>query len=80
MQTLFDDWIAARINEYGFLENHDFLITLSKTPNGGRPSQDFIKLHKKIELSKTGQMGIEYYITLDMAKNSVGWQPAQDSV
>ena len=31
-------------------------------------NQDFIKLHKKMELSKTGQMGIEYYITLDMAK------------
>ena len=31
-------------------------------------NQDFIKLHKKMELSKTGQMGIEYHITLDMAK------------
>ena len=31
-------------------------------------NQDFIKLHKKMELSKTGQMGIEYYIALDMAK------------
>ena len=31
-------------------------------------NQDFVKLHKKMELSKTGQMGIEYYITLDMAK------------
>ena len=31
-------------------------------------NQDFIKLHKKMELSKTGQMGIDYYITLDMAK------------
>ena len=31
-------------------------------------NQDFIKLHKKMELSKTGQMSIEYYITLDMAK------------
>lgn len=31
-------------------------------------NQDFIKLHKKMELSKTGQMSIEYFITLDMAK------------
>ena len=31
-------------------------------------NQDFIKLHKKMELSKTGQMGIDYHITLDMAK------------
>ena len=31
-------------------------------------NQDFIKLHKKMELSKTGQIGIEYQISLDMAK------------
>ena len=31
-------------------------------------NQDFIKLHKKMELSKTGQVAIDYYITLDMAK------------
>lgn len=31
-------------------------------------NQDFIKLHKKMELSKTGQMGIDYHITLNMAK------------
>ena len=45
----FANWIKNRIEKYGFIENHDFLITLSKTPNGGRPA-------------------IEYYITLDMAK------------
>ena len=31
-------------------------------------NQDYIMLHKKMELSKTGQMGVEYHITLDMAK------------
>ena len=31
-------------------------------------NQDFIKLHKKVELSKTGQIGIDYHITIDMAK------------
>ena len=31
-------------------------------------NQDFVKLHKKVELSKTGQVAIEYFITLDMAK------------
>ena len=30
---------------------------------------DFEKLHKKVELSKTGQTKIEYIITLDSAKN-----------
>ena len=51
VRTRFNGWIATRINEYGFIEN-----------------QDFVKLHKKMELSKTGQMGIDYYIQLDMAK------------
>ena len=31
-------------------------------------NQDFIKLHKKMELSKTGQMGIEYFVSVGMAK------------
>ncbi|HNX81947.1 MAG TPA: antA/AntB antirepressor family protein [Candidatus Omnitrophota bacterium] len=29
---------------------------------------DFVKIHKKMELSQTGQNGIEYHISLDMAK------------
>ena len=39
----FSTWIKNRIEQYGFVEN-----------------QDFIKLHKKMELSKTGQIGIDY--------------------
>ena len=31
-------------------------------------NQDFVKIHKKMELSATGQNAIEYHITLDMAK------------
>ena len=31
-------------------------------------NQDFIKLHKKMELSKTGQVAIEYYVSVGMAK------------
>ena len=37
----FADWIKNRIEKYGFIENQDFLITLSKAPNGGRPSQEY---------------------------------------
>lgn len=29
---------------------------------------DFIKLHKKMELSKTGQVGVEYILSTDIAK------------
>ena len=31
-------------------------------------NQDFIKLHKKMELSKTGQVAIEYFVSVGMAK------------
>lgn len=31
-------------------------------------NQDFTKLHKKMKLSRTGQTGTEYHITIDMAK------------
>ncbi|WP_022708925.1 antA/AntB antirepressor family protein [Bartonella bovis] len=47
----FNDWIAHRIKEYGFLENKDFVsfIQILVKPKSGRPS-------------------MEYYLTLDMAK------------
>ena len=37
----FSTWIKNRIEKYGFAENVDFLIILSKTPTGGRPSQEY---------------------------------------
>ena len=54
-----------------FLGNGDMFANRIKNrieKYGFVENQDFIKLHKKMELSKTGQMGIDYYITLDMAK------------
>lgn len=51
----FADWIKERIEAYGFVEGHDFVVLqevfpeIGKNPKGGRPAK-------------------EYYITLDMAK------------
>lgn len=47
----FSTWIKNRIEKYGFLENHDYLVHnfVEQTPSGSK--------HK-----------IEYYTTLDMAK------------
>ena len=56
---------------HAFLESKQDFSTWIKNrieKYGFVENQDFIKLHKKMELSKTGQMGIEYYISLDMAK------------
>ena len=33
----FSTWVKNRIEKYGFVENVDFSIILSKTPTGGRP-------------------------------------------
>ena len=56
---------------HAFLESKQDFSTWIKNrieKYGFVENQDFIKLHKKMELSKTGQMGIDYHITLDMAK------------
>ena len=47
----FSTWIKNRVEQYGFVEN-----------------QDFILLHKKMEQVSGAKHLIEYYITLDMAK------------
>ena len=40
-QTRFNDWIAARITDYDFVENQDFVsfTESSVKPQGGRPRQ-----------------------------------------
>ena len=43
----FTNWIKARIEKYGFLENEDFTIILSKS--GGRPQSEYII---KIDMAK----------------------------
>ena len=64
----FANWIKNRIEKYGFIENHDFLITLSKTPNGGRPSQEYyitLNMAKElamVERNDKGKQARQYFI------------------
>ena len=64
----FANWIKNRISEYDFIENQDFLITLSKTPNGGRPSQeyyitlDMAKELSMVERNEKGREARKYFI------------------
>ena len=51
--TRFNDWIRTRIEEYGFVESQDFLITENRAIKTGRGGDRRSK---------------EYHITLDMAK------------
>lgn len=58
----FANWIKDRINQYGFTEGQDFLIILSKTPNGGRPSKEYhisIDMAKELSMVEKNEKGRE---------------------
>ena len=64
VRSKFADWIKNRISEYDFTMNQDF-TTVSKNLE----NTDYIMLPKTGELENKGLQGkIDYYITLDMAK------------
>lgn len=54
VSSRFNDWIKNRIEEYGFVENQDFLVTKNLVTKNGRGGN-----RKAVT---------EYHITLDMAK------------
>jgi len=64
----FAHWIKDRINQYGFNQGQDFLIKLSKTPNGGRPSKEYhisIDMAKElsmVEKNEKGKQARQYFI------------------
>ena len=64
----FSNWIKNRVEKYGFVENVDFLIILSKTPNGGRPSQEYFitldmaKQLAMVENNEKGKQARRYFI------------------
>ena len=63
VQTRFNDWIAARINEYGFIENQDF-VNFTENPvkiQRGRPSKEYqISLDMAKELAMVKQADDQY--------------------
>ena len=72
----FANWIKNRIEKYGFIENHDFLITLSKTPNGGRPSQEYfitLDMAKQLAMVENNEKGMQvrkYFIECEKQLNA----------
>ena len=58
----FANWVKNRIEKYGFVENQDFLIVLSKTPNGGRPSQEYyitLDMAKQLAMVENNEKGMQ---------------------
>lgn len=64
----FSAWIAKRIEKYGFVQDQDFLINLSKTPTGGRPTTeyhitlDMAKELSMVERNEKGKQARRYFI------------------
>ena len=80
----FANWIKNRIEKYGFIENYDFLITLSKTPNGGRPSQEYfitLDMAKQLAMVENNEKGTQvrkYFIECEKKlKEQTAPQPVQ---
>lgn len=75
VSTRYNDWFA-RMCEYGFNENADFYSFLSKTSDGGRPSQEHqltIEMAKEIcmlQRNEKGKLIRQYFIQLEAAWNT----------
>ena len=80
----FANWIKNRIEKYGFMENQDFLTVLSKTPNGGRPSQEYfitLDMAKQLAMVENNEKGMQvrkYFIECEKKlKEQTAPQPVQ---
>jgi len=69
VQTKFADWIARRIEDYGFKQDIDFTIFLNSEKNpGGRPSKEYhltIDMAKElsmVERNEKGKQARQYFI------------------
>ena len=59
VRTQFKDWIARRIQEYGFVEEKDFCSFLSES-TGGRPSKEYhisIPMAKELSMVEGNEKG-----------------------
>ena len=67
VQTAFKDWIARRVEEYGFGEDKDFCSFLSES-QGGRPAKEYavtIDMAKElamVERNEKGKQARQYFI------------------
>jgi anti-repressor protein len=74
--TRFNDWIARRIENYGFIEGKDFYSKMSKTPEGGRPAVEYaltVAMAKELATVENNDRGREvrrYLIAVEEAWNT----------
>ncbi|WP_297476475.1 antA/AntB antirepressor family protein [Ferrovum sp.] len=61
----FSNWIKGRIQEYGFVENQDYLLAKTGENIPFVSGKDFSSVWEK---SRGGRPAVDYFLTLDMAK------------
>lgn len=74
----FSNWIKARIQKYGFVENQDFEVfhSFMENPNGGRPLTEYaltIDCAKELSMVEGNEKGKEarrYFIDVEKAHNN----------
>lgn len=72
VQTRFNDWIARRIEQYGFIEGEDFYSFLSKS-EGGRPATEYhltLDMAKELAMVENNDQGRQvrrYFIAMERA-------------
>lgn len=79
----FSNWIKARIFDYDFQENQDFVVfaKISENPNGGRPiteyhiTLDMAKELSMVERNEKGRMARRYFIDCEKALQQVTQNP-----
>jgi phage anti-repressor protein len=63
----FTSWIQERIEKYGFEENKDYIVTVSKSGKSLK-NQSYRISPKSGRNSERGRPSTEYHLSLDMAK------------
>ena len=61
---MFANWIKRRVENYGFVENQDFVsfLVATKKPNGGRPSQEYyitLDMAKQLAMVENNEKGMQ---------------------
>ncbi|WP_315807511.1 antA/AntB antirepressor family protein [Pseudomonas sp. C9-3] len=70
VQTRFNDWMARRIEQYGFVQGEDFYSVLSKS-DGGRPATEYhltLDMAKELAMVENNEQGRQvrrYFIALE---------------
>lgn len=83
VKTQFKDWIKRRIDDYEFIENQDFEVSLifEQNSKGGRPSKEYtlsIDMAKElsmIERSEKGKQARQYFIACENKLKEVVSKP-----